>query len=176
MAIFVAGISPYRTATAWSQTRIPNEARLCFHLFTHIPAVVVPVIAEAPVLAWSSWTIAQMLVGRRGGGQAAETTYKLSKNLKHDEHLAYGDASFLEREEKESRYDDKNHFFELMNFLEAMVDPRLMEADTRGRWKSTVGETVQAMLDAVLNVPDAIRATAVGHCELERAGFVMFRY
>ncbi|RDI86713.1 hypothetical protein Vi05172_g3135 [Venturia inaequalis] len=176
MAVFVAGISPYRTATAWSQARIPNEARLCFHLFAHIPALVVPVIAEAPVLAWSSWTIAQMLVGRRGGGQAAEMTYKLSKKLKHDEHLAYGDASFLERDEKESRYDDKNHFSELMNFLEAMADPSLMEADTRKGWKSTVGETVQAMLDAVLSVPDAIRATAVGHCELERAGFVMFRY
>lgn len=54
--------------------------------------------------------------------------------------------------------------------------PSLMEADTRRRWKSTVGETVQAMLDAALSVPDAIRATAVGHCELERAGFVMFRY
>lgn len=176
MAVFVAGISPYRTATAWSQARIPNEARLCFHLFAHIPSLVIPVMAEAPVLAWSSWTLAQMLVGRRGGGQTAEETYRLSKKLKHDEHLAYGDASFLEREEKESRYDDKNHFFELMNFLEAMVDPSLMESDTRRRCKSTVGETVQAMLDAVLSVPDAIRATAVGHCELERAGFVMFRY
>ncbi|TLD38986.1 Accumulation-associated protein [Venturia nashicola] len=176
MAMFVAGISPYRTATAWSQARIPNEARLCFHLFAHIPALVIPVVAEAPVLAWSPWTIAQMLVGRRGGGQVAETTYKLSRTLKHDEHLAYGDASFLEREDKESCYDEKNHSFELMNFLEAMVDASLMETDTRRLWKNAVGETVQAMLDAVLSVPDAIRATAVGYCELERAGFVMFRY
>jgi hypothetical protein len=175
LALFVAGISPYRTGTAWSQARIPNEARLSFHLFAHIPALVVPVIAEAPVLAWSSWTLAQMLVGRRGG-QSSEANYRLSKKLKHDEHLAYGDASFLEREEKESRYDAENHFQELINFLEVVTDPNLMEGDTKARWKTTVGEAVQAMLDAVLNVPDAIRATAVGHCELERAGFVMFRY
>ena len=63
-----------------------------------------------------------------------------------------------------------------MNFLEVVIDPNLMEGDTKARWKSTVGEAVQAMLDAVLSVPDAIRATAVGHCELDRAGFVMFRY
>jgi hypothetical protein len=175
MAIFVAGISPYRTATAWSQARIPNEARLSFHLITHIPALVIPVIAEAPVLAWSSWTVAQMLIGRNGG-QSSEVNYKFSKKLKYDEHLAYGDASFLEREEEESRYDEKNHFQELMNFLEGVVDPNLMEGDTRARWKNSVGEAVQAMLDAVLSVPDAVRATAVGHCELARAGFVMFRY
>lgn len=70
----------------------------------------IPANTEAPVLALSSWTITQMLAGRRGGGQAAEMTYKLSKKLKHDEHLACGDASFHEREEKESRYDDKTTF------------------------------------------------------------------
>lgn len=175
MAMFVAGISPYRTATAWSQARIPNEARLCFHLFSHIPALVIPVIENSPVLAWSPWTITQMLIGRRGG-QSAEVNYKLSRKLKHDEHLAYGDASFLDREEKESQYDEKTHFLELMNFLDDVIDPNLMEGDTRGQWKDTVGGAVQAMLDAVLSVPDAIRATAVGYCELERAGFVMFRY
>lgn len=64
MAFFVAGISPYRyitTQSAWSHSRIPNEARISFHLFTHVPAIVIPVKDQSPILAWSPWTVAQML-------------------------------------------------------------------------------------------------------------------
>ncbi|KAI3391300.1 hypothetical protein diail_7631 [Diaporthe ilicicola] len=64
VAIFIAGISPYRYITsqsAWSHSRIPNEARLTFHLFTHVPAIVFPVRDQSPILAWSPWTIARML-------------------------------------------------------------------------------------------------------------------
>lgn len=63
MAIFLTGISPYRyvtTQSAWSHSRIPNEARISFHLFTHAPIIVFPIIDQAPVMAWSPWTVAQM--------------------------------------------------------------------------------------------------------------------
>lgn len=63
MAIFLTGISPYRyiaTQSAWSHSRIPNEARITFHLFTHAPIIVFPVKDQSPVLAWSPWTVAQM--------------------------------------------------------------------------------------------------------------------
>lgn len=66
-AIFFMGMSPYRTASAWSQAKVPGEARIRFHLLTHIPAVVVPIKAEAaPVCAWSPWTLDQMVKGRDG--------------------------------------------------------------------------------------------------------------
>lgn len=64
MALFVTGISPYRyitTQSAWSHSRIPNEARISFHLFTHVPAIVIPVKDQSPILGWSPWTVAQML-------------------------------------------------------------------------------------------------------------------
>ncbi|KUI55825.1 hypothetical protein VP1G_03201 [Cytospora mali] len=64
MAIVLTGISPYRFITslsAWSHSRIPNEARITFHLFTHIPAIIFPVRDKSPILAWSPWTVAQML-------------------------------------------------------------------------------------------------------------------
>lgn len=64
MALFLTGISPYRwvtTQSAWSHSRIPNEARITFHVLTHVPAVVIPVRDETPILAWSPWTVAQML-------------------------------------------------------------------------------------------------------------------
>ncbi|KKY35064.1 hypothetical protein UCDDA912_g05014 [Diaporthe ampelina] len=63
IAIFIAGISPYRYITsqsAWSHSRIPNEAKITFHLFTHVPAIVLPVRDKSPILAWSPWTIARM--------------------------------------------------------------------------------------------------------------------
>lgn len=63
MAIFLTGISPYRyltTQSAWSHSRIPNEARITFHLFTHAPIIVFPIRDQSPVLAWSPWTVAQM--------------------------------------------------------------------------------------------------------------------
>lgn len=63
MAIFLTGISPYRylmTQSAWSHARIPNEARITFHLFTHAPIIVFPIKDQSPVMAWSPWTVAQM--------------------------------------------------------------------------------------------------------------------
>ncbi|KAI0137503.1 hypothetical protein BJ170DRAFT_689819 [Xylariales sp. AK1849] len=63
IAVFFLGISPYRTASAWSQAKVPNEARLRFHLLTHIPAIVVPIKSTAPVCAWSPWTMEQIISG-----------------------------------------------------------------------------------------------------------------
>lgn len=77
MAIFLTGISPYRFITsrsAWSHSRIPNEARITFHLFTHVPAIVLPVRDKSPILAWSPWTVAQMLEDR--------TKYNLETHVK----------------------------------------------------------------------------------------------
>ncbi|KAJ4397648.1 hypothetical protein N0V93_001881 [Gnomoniopsis smithogilvyi] len=64
MVILLTGISPYRyvtTQSAWSHSRIPNEARITFHVFTHVPAIVIPVKDQSPILGWSPWTVAQML-------------------------------------------------------------------------------------------------------------------
>ncbi|KAF3011464.1 hypothetical protein E8E14_004676 [Neopestalotiopsis sp. 37M] len=66
-AIFFMGMSPYRTASAWSQAKVPGESRIRFHLLTHIPAIVVPIKSDkAPVCAWSPWTLDQMVAGRDG--------------------------------------------------------------------------------------------------------------
>ncbi|ETS78792.1 hypothetical protein PFICI_08645 [Pestalotiopsis fici W106-1] len=65
-AIFFMGMSPYRTASTWSQAKVPGEARIRFHLLTHIPAIVVPIKSAAPVCAWSPWTLDQM-VGSKDG-------------------------------------------------------------------------------------------------------------
>ena len=59
LLVLFLGISPWRTQ-AWSQARNPNEARFNVHLLNGIPALVLPVTAQAPVCAWSPWTLQQM--------------------------------------------------------------------------------------------------------------------
>ena len=59
LLVLCLGISPWRTH-AWSQARNPGEARLRFHLLNDAPALVIPVKEEAPICAWSPWTLHQM--------------------------------------------------------------------------------------------------------------------
>ena len=59
MIVSFAGISPWRLH-AWSQSRVPDGARLQFHLINGCPALVIPVLPYSPVLAWSSVTLRQM--------------------------------------------------------------------------------------------------------------------
>ncbi|MCJ1253899.1 hypothetical protein MMC24_001713 [Lignoscripta atroalba] len=59
LLVLFLGISPWRTQ-AWSQARNPGEARLMFHLINGIPALVLPVTAQAPICAWSPLTLHQM--------------------------------------------------------------------------------------------------------------------
>lgn len=63
MAVMLIGISPCRTASAWSQARIPGEARLQFHLLSGIPMLVVPAMSTAPINAWSGHTLRQLWDG-----------------------------------------------------------------------------------------------------------------
>lgn len=75
LLVLLLGLSPCRTQ-AWSQARIPGEARLQLHLFTGVPAFVLPVTAKAPISAWSPWTLKQMH-GNNGKGSvySPETQY-----------------------------------------------------------------------------------------------------
>lgn len=68
LLVLLLGMSPCRTQ-AWSQARIADEARLQLHLFTGVPAFVVPILARAPIFAWSPWTLKQMH-GNNGKGSA----------------------------------------------------------------------------------------------------------
>lgn len=70
LLVLLLGISPWRTQ-AWSQARNPGEARLTFHLLNGIPAIVLPVTAQAPICAWSPWTLQQM----HGDEYSAEAQY-----------------------------------------------------------------------------------------------------
>jgi hypothetical protein len=82
LLVLLLGMSPCRTQ-AWSQARIPGEARLQIHLFTDVPALVVPVSAKSPIFAWSPWTLKQMQgnVGKGGAFSPENQYYELCNYL-----------------------------------------------------------------------------------------------
>lgn len=145
IAILMTGISPYRyitTQSAWSHSRIPNEARITFHLFTNVPAIVLPVKDQSPIMAWNPWTVAQMLG-------------------------------------KKTRYDIGKHVEELLDFIQTVIDEEAVRNNpdsSQVGWRETMESCLHMMLNAVLGVPEAIRATSKECCELERTGVVAFRY
>lgn len=100
MAIFFMGMSPYRTSETWSQAKVPGEARIRFHLMTHIPTIIVPIKPTAPVCAWSPWTLDQALTGADG---YKEETHK-------EEILRYLDTvvdpAFIRKESQEHWRED----------------------------------------------------------------------
>ncbi|KAF2142235.1 uncharacterized protein K452DRAFT_287453 [Aplosporella prunicola CBS 121167] len=66
MIVLFTAISPYR-ANMWSTSRRPGCGTIIFHLFDGCPAVVLPVSSEAPICAWSPWTLEQMRAGEAEG-------------------------------------------------------------------------------------------------------------
>ena len=60
MVITFTGISPFRGDKLWSQSRRPGSGAIVFHLFNGCPTLIVPVVSNAPIIAWSPWTLAQM--------------------------------------------------------------------------------------------------------------------
>lgn len=69
LIVLFTAISPFR-ANMWSTSRRPGCGTLIFHLLNGCPALVLPVSARAPIVAWSPWTLAQMRAGAAAGYQA----------------------------------------------------------------------------------------------------------
>jgi hypothetical protein len=79
MVITFAALTPYRGGNGmWSTSRRPGCAMLHCHLFDGCPALIIPVNAQAPIVAWSPWTLAQMQEGKmmQSGGYVAEIQHE----------------------------------------------------------------------------------------------------
>lgn len=66
MLVLFTGISPFR-ANMWSTSRRPGCGSIVFQLMDGCPALVVPVTKNAPITAWSPWTLSQMRQAQYGG-------------------------------------------------------------------------------------------------------------
>jgi len=177
LAIFLLGISPYRNS--WSQSRIPNEARISCHVFTHIPAIILPVKQNCPVVAWSPWTLEQMTLSQplppasRNSAHSSKRT--ASRRSKIDMDLAYGEAphpaSLMGR-----MYDAGTHLHELLDFASLVVDQDLLPPEIRGRWTADLGAAFEDLVSASVSSMAVLGHDLGGVCDMERAGVAMFRY
>ncbi|KAF2810112.1 uncharacterized protein BDZ99DRAFT_387033 [Mytilinidion resinicola] len=77
LVLLFTGISPYR-ANMWSTSRRPGCGTIIFHILDGCPAIVLPVTARAPIVAWSPWTLSQMRMGQYapGGGYSADAHHE----------------------------------------------------------------------------------------------------
>ncbi|MCJ1425106.1 hypothetical protein MMC29_002994 [Sticta canariensis] len=151
LIVLFAGISPWRTQ-AWSQARIPGQAKLMLHLINGCPALVIPVLAGggaqgtlgqgAPICAWSAWTLAQM-----------------TSNME---------------------YAPERHYEELFRFLESMMSVPDVESRIQGGgsggWRNALARGLQMMIKAVVATKDIADPKVLSMIDPERAGIVMFRY
>lgn len=173
LAIFLLGISPYRNS--WSQARIPNEARISTHVFTHIPAIILPVKSDCPVVAWSPWTLEQMTLGQPYSPPSRSSGKKSSRKSKIDMDLAYGDVPHLESL-MGRMYDSGIHLHELLGFANRVVDQDLLPPEIRGRWKQDLGVALEDLVNASIRTTGILGHDLNGVCDMERAGVAMFRY
>jgi len=172
LAIFLLGISPYRNS--WSQSRIPNEARISCHVFTHIPAIVLPVKPNCPVVAWSPWTLEQMTVSEPLTAPTRPPGKRAARRPKIDMDLAYGEAhmeSLMGRV-----YDAGAHLHELLDFANLVVDRDLLPPEIRGRWTERLGAALEDLVNASVRTTAVLGHDLGGVCDMERAGVAMFRY
>lgn len=146
LIVFFAGISPWRTQ-AWSQARIPGQAKLMLHLINGCPALVIPVIVGgvqsipgqgAPICAWSAWTLAQM-------------------TLNMD-------------------YAPERHHDELFRFLESIVSVLDVEAAKREGWRNALTRGLQMMIKGAVATKEIVDPKVLSMIDPERAGIVMLRY
>lgn len=173
LAIFLLGISPYRNS--WSQARIPNEARISIHVFTHVPAIILPAKSNCPVVAWSPWTLEQMTLGQPYNPSSRTSSKKSSRKSKIDMDLAYGDAPHLESL-MGSMYDSGIHLHELLGFTNQVVDQDLLPPEIRDRWRHDLGVALEDLVNASIRTTGILGHDLNGVCDMERVGVAMFRY
>ena len=171
MGIFLLGISPHRKS--WSQSRIPNEARFTCHLFTHVPAVVIPVKEASPVLAWSPWTLE--LMSLRQQAEAIRDGKKF-KSSKVDMDLAYGELPHAKSLGNLLVYDQRTHMGELLNYLHSVVDINLIDPSLQGHWRVVLREAIESLIYEAIRTHEVLGHDLGGICDIERAGVAMFRY
>lgn len=151
MVITFAGLTPYRGGNGmWSTARRPGCAMLHFHLFDGCPALVIPVNSQAPIVAWSPWTLKQMQEGMtmqirdgkvvQGGNYVAE--------IQHEQ---------------------------ICEWLDGLLSVPHVAPEARGVYVDVLARGVSMIVNGALCL-DLAPKTLLGKIDAERAGIVMFRY
>ncbi|CAI6341443.1 unnamed protein product [Periconia digitata] len=168
MAIFFTAISPSHDGSpkkekTWSSSRRPGVGTLSFHLFHSCPALVVPVSQRAPVLAWSAYTLEQIL-----SSSPSSSSLPVSSS-----------STGTDTRTAAQRYPIEVLHKQLCGYLlgEAGVDPSGVypAVGASGGWRAVLERFVWVLVCAVARVGgnDVVVRDEI---DPARAGIVMFRF
>lgn len=150
LLILFTALSPYR-ANMWSTSRRPGCGTLIFHLLSGCPALVVPVTASAPLLAWSPWTLSQM------------RAYQACAPGVMDPKDAGGYTPEVQHEQ-------------ICEFLDSVISLPHLGAAVREKYEGVLARCVSLVVNGALATEKCAHVAGMGKVDPERAGVVMFRY
>jgi hypothetical protein len=146
MLILFTGISPYR-ANMWSTSRRPGCGTIFFHLLDGCPTLVVPVTKNAPITAWSPWTLSQMRASR----YSAQSPIPISGN-----------------------YTPEWQHEQICEYLDSIISLSHINPAIRDRYVDVLGRSVSLVINGALALEKC--APLLGELDPGRAGICMFRY
>lgn len=130
------------------------------HILSFVPAFVLPVKASAPICAWSPWTVSQILQGATFGATGM-----------------YGVQGAQGGAQGSGGYDATKHYYELLEFVDKIVDEQMIGSEDRGEWKKKAAAAVWGIIDGVRAWGTLWRTGQMGKVvNVESAGIVAFRY
>ncbi|KAF2842915.1 hypothetical protein M501DRAFT_924597 [Patellaria atrata CBS 101060] len=160
LVVLFVGIAPFR-ADMWSTSRRPGCGTLIFHLLDGCPALVVPVTGNAPIVAWSPWTLAQM---RASGGLGASASASASVSVS----VGTSDVG-------NGTYRAEWQHEQLCEWLDGIVSVAHLSPGIREKYIDVLGRAVSLVINGAL-ASERAGKTVLGKVDPERAGICMFRY
>ena len=120
---------------------------IIFQLLDGCPALVIPVTSNAPICAWSPWTLSQMRVAQ----YAAETNQEVSGG-----------------------YHPGWQHEQLCEYLDTIISVPHLKDTIREKYVEVLGRMVSLIINGALALERC--RPVLGKLDPERAGIVMFRY
>lgn len=185
LLLFFTGISPYR-GNMWSTSRRPGCGTLIFHLMDGCPGLVIPVTSNAPICAWSPWTLSEMRawqaaqmmgMGPKGTvfnttspgiagfapGQPAPPTMPPNMNMNTNMGGPPGYSPEWQHEQ-------------ICEWLDSIISVPHINPTIRDRYVDVLGRSVSLVINGALALDRPNVRPLLGKLDPERAGIVAFRY
>ncbi|KAJ4370655.1 hypothetical protein N0V83_005176 [Neocucurbitaria cava] len=146
MLVLFTAISPFR-ANMWSTSRRPGCGTIVFHLFDGCPALVLPVTKQAPITAWSPWTLSQMRMAQYAAVPSTPGSGMYSPEWQHEQ---------------------------ICEYLDTIISLPHVNPSLQDRFVDVLGRSVSLVINGALALDKC--QPLLGKIDPERAGVIMLRF
>ncbi|KAF2280891.1 uncharacterized protein EI97DRAFT_366599 [Westerdykella ornata] len=158
LLLFFTGISPYR-GNMWSTSRRPGCGTLIFHLMDGCPGLVIPVTSNAPICAWSPWTLSEM------------RAWQASQMM-----AMCGLSAPAGKTAGPTGYSPEWQHEQICEWLDTIISVPHIEPAIRDRYVEVLGRSVSLVINGALALDKPHIRPLLAKLDPERAGIVAFRY